>query len=72
MMSLISSPRSDRSLVDDSIGVTFLDTARSGHASLEEIDLRSVILCDNDAYFAHPLPYILTTEDLDGPGRGAD
>jgi len=72
MTSLISSPRAERSLVDSSIGVTLLDSARPGHGIVSEIDHRSVIICDNDAYFAHPLPYILTTEDLDGPGRGGD
>jgi len=71
MTSLISSPRINRRQSDVSTSAIFLDT-RQSQAIGEEVDHRSVIVCDNDAYFAHPLPFILTTDDLDGPGRGAD
>ena len=39
----------------------------------DELDAEDMHDVENDAYFAHgATAYVLTTEDIEGPGRGGD
>jgi hypothetical protein len=39
----------------------------------DELDSEDMLDVDNDAYFAHgATACVLTTEDIEGPGRGGD